>query len=278
MYTTQRSPFAFRLVAALMLGATLALAYSSGPPDGKTGRPGEGTCNDCHSGVGSADSTELAGLVGGWYQPDSLYSLTLWVRYAGQLRWGFELTVVDQTNNSAGQLIVTESTYTQYSSAPPGYLKHTGTGTHPGTSGPTAWTFGWRAPAAGAGAVRFYWCANAADNNGASSGDRICRDSLVLSETGIAEPGADHGRRYWRYTNPTRNRAVITYQGDPNLPVRIYSADGKRVRALRPAPDGQCLRVVWDGRDDAGRTVPEARYFVRLGAEVTSVVQVQLVW
>ena len=64
MDATHQSPFAFRLVAVLMLGATLALAYSSGPPDGKTGRPGEGTCNDCHSGVGSADSTELVGQIG----------------------------------------------------------------------------------------------------------------------------------------------------------------------------------------------------------------------
>ena len=266
-----------RSLVALLAGCALALAYSSGPPDGKTGRPGEGTCLDCHSGAGSGDSTELVGLVGGWYQPDSLYSLTLWVRYAGQLRWGFELTVVDQNNNSAGQLIVTDSTDTQFSSAPPGYLKHTGAGTHPGTPGPTAWTFGWRAPAAGAGAVRFYWCANAADNNGASSGDRICRDSLVLSETGIAESGAAPGRHFWRYANPARNRAVISYQGNPDLPVRVYSAEGRLVRALRPSPDGERLQVTWDGRDDAGRVVPEARYFVRLGAEVTTVIKVQLV-
>ena len=253
------------------------MAYSGGPPDGKTGRPGEGTCNDCHSGVGSADSTELVGLVGGWYQPDSLYSLSLWVRYADQMRWGFGLTVVDQSNSGAGQLIVTDSANTQHSSTPPGYLKQTSAGTYPGTPGPTSWAFGWRAPPAGAGAVRFYWCANAADNNGGSSGDRICRDSLVLSAAGVAEPGAVPGRHFWRYANPARNRVVISYQGDPDLPVRIYSANGRLVRTLRPAPAGEHLRAFWDGRDDTGRVVPEAPYFIRLGAEVTSVVQVQLV-
>ncbi len=264
---------------ALVLFVCLVMlhGYSSGPPDGRTGRPGEGTCNDCHSGVGSADSTELVGLVGGWYQPDSLYSLTLWARYAGQLRWGFELTVVDQNNNSAGQLIVTDSTDTQFSSAPPGYLKHTSAGTHPGTPGPTAWTFGWRAPAVGAGAVRFYWCANAANNNGASSGDRICRDSLVVAEAAGVGSEPARGRFAWRYANPARNRAVLFYQGNPDLSVRVYSAEGRLVRALRPSPEGGRLRITWDGRDDAGRVVPEARYFIRLGAEVTTVIKVQLV-
>ena len=266
-----------RTAAVLLACCAVVLAYSGGPPNGKTGRPGEGTCNDCHSGVGSADSTELVGLVGGWYQPDSLYSLTLWVRYAGQLRWGFELTVVDQNNNSAGQLIVTDSTNTQHSSAPPGYLKHTSAGTHRGTPGPTAWTFCWRAPAAGAGAVRFYWCANAANNNGASSGDRICRDSLVLSETGVAEPGAVPGRRFWRYANPAHNRVVISYRGSAGSPVRIYASSGPLVRTLTPQPDGDLLRVAWDGRDAGGRLVPAASYFVRLGKEINSVARIQLV-
>ena len=266
-----------RLLLVVIVSMAAVFAYSSGPPDGKTGRPGEGTCNDCHSGVGSADSTELVGLVGGWYQPDSLYSLTLLVRYAGQLRWGFELTVVDHTNNSAGQLIVTESTNTQYSSAPPGYLKHTSAGTHRGTPGPTAWTFGWRAPAAGAGALRFYWCANAANNNGANSGDLICRDSLVLSETGVAEPGAVPGRHFWRYANPARNRVVISYYGSACSPMRIYASSGRLVRTLTPQPDGELLRVVWDGRDAAGRLVPVASYFVRLGEEISSVARIQLV-
>jgi hypothetical protein len=277
MSTTRRPPFALRLVAVLVFGTTLAFAYSSGPPDGKTGRPGEGTCNDCHSGVGSADSTELVGLVGNWYQPDSLYSLTLSVRYAGQSRWGFELTVVDQTNNGAGQLIVTDSTNTQYSSAPPGYLKHTSTGTHPGTPGPTAWTFRWRAPAVGAGPVRFYWCANAADDNGANSGDLICRDSLVVSEAAGIGSQLQRYRFAWRYANPARNRVVIRYRGSAGSPVRIYAASGRLVRSIAPERDGELLRVIWDGRDRNGERVPEAGYFVRLGKGLESVVSIFLV-
>lgn len=265
-----------RTAITLFACCTLVLAYSSGPPDGTTGRPGEGTCLDCHSGPGSADSTDLNGLVGGWYQPDSLYSLTLSVRYAGQLRWGFELTVVDDSGNSAGQLIVTDSVNTQYSSSAPGYLKQTSAGTFRGTSGPALWTFNWRAPAVGIGPVRFYWCANAADNDGGSSGDRICRDSLVLAATGAAEPGAVPGRHFWRYANPARNRVAINYRGSAKAPVRIYASSGRLVRSLAAQQDGELLRVVWDGRDESGRVVPTASYFIRIGREVRSVVRVEL--
>jgi hypothetical protein len=277
MNAKRHSPFDLRLFAALMLVAAIAFAYSPGPPDGKTGRPGEGTCLDCHSGPGSADSTDLNGLVGGWYQPDSLYSLTLSVRYAGQMRWGFELTVVDQANNGAGQLIVTDSVNTQYSSSAPGYLKHTSAGTFRGTSGPALWTFSWRAPAVGIGPVRFYWCANAADNDGGSSGDRICRDSLVVGEAAGISSQPKHGRCAWRYSNPSRNAVVIRYFGSAATPVRIYSAGGRLIRRLRPQPEGDILSVRWDGRDHSGTMVPEATYFVRVGAEVTSVVSVSLV-
>jgi len=266
-----------RNLLALSVCIGVLRGYSAGPPDGKTGRPGEGTCLDCHSGAGSSDSTSLDGFVDGWYQPDSLYSLTLSVRYAGQLRWGFELTAVDGSGNSAGQLIVTDSVNTQYSSSAPGYLKQTSVGTFRGTSGPALWTFGWRAPAASTGPVWFYWCANAADNDGGSSGDRICRDSLVLSATGVAEPGVVSGRHFWRYPNPARSRVVIEYDGNPEGPVRIYSPAGLLVRCLAAQESNGLLRVVWDGRDAGGQIVPGATYFVRLGTEITRVARIELV-
>jgi hypothetical protein len=115
------------------------------------------------------------------------------------------------------------------------------------------------------------------DNNGGASGDRICRDSLIISEAGIAETGKVVSRRFWRYANPARNRVAISYRGAAESPVRIHAASGLLVRALSPERDGEMLRVLWDGRDKSGRVVPAATYFVRLGAEVTSVARIQLV-
>ena len=270
-----------RNLLALFVCVAILHGYSSGPPDSKTGRPGEGTCLDCHSGgTGPSDSAFITGLGGPTYTPGQTYSLTLHVSYAGQLRWGFELTTtVVNSGSYAGQLIVTDAANTQLSaSGGRDYLKQTSVGSRAGQPDSATWTFQWLAPAAGTGPVMFYWCSNAANNNGASSGDIIIRDSLYLTEaSGIAEGGTANGRRLWRYTNPSRKHTVITYEGDPHRPVRIYATSGRLVRTLTPEPAAELLRVTWDGRDADGRRVPEATYFVRLGAEVTSVARVQLV-
>jgi len=261
-----------------LLVVSPAHGSSSGPPDAKTGRPGEGTCLDCHSGpVGSADSTTLLGFPGGAYEPESIYTLELSVRFSGQRRWGFELTAVNQAGTRAGQLIVLDSVATQYSNSGPGYLKQTSAGSRPGTPGPSVWTFGWRAPAPGSGPVKFYWCANAADNNGGTSGDVQCRDSLALAEGTGVEENPQPRRFHWYFPNPARNRVVIQYEGSPDLPVAVYSSDGSLVRTLTPSGTDELLRIVWDGRDRHGEPVPEAGYFVRLGDEVRSVVRVQLI-
>jgi len=263
---------------ALYLAASLAaaLGYSAGPPDGKTGRPGEGVCADCHSSTGSGDSTALSGLPGGGWQPESTYELTLTVRYSGQRRWGFEITSTDQSQAQAGQFIILDSANTQYSTVGNRqYVKQTSAGTFPGQTF-AAWRFGWQAPPAGAGPVTFYWCANAANNNGSTSGDFSLAASHAVPEAGIEEAPPTR-RWFWHYANPGRNRVAIHYRGIPEQPVRIWSAGGRLVRTLRPVADGEALRLHWDGRDETGKLVPEGGYFIRLGPEVSEVIRVQLI-
>jgi len=275
----QVSAWRARTLVAVFACIALALAYSSGPPNGTSGRPGENTCLACHSGSpGSSDSSHLLGFAPVGYQPDSLYSLTLSVSYAGQRRWGFQLTAVNSANEPMGNLVVLDPVNTQLGSGPGRYeyLKQTSAGTFPGTPGPTSWQVGWRAPAGGAGPVCFYWCCAAANNNNSSSGDTIIRDSLVVFEAAAVVSEPAQGRVFWRYANPARHRVAISYRGDPSLPVRIYSSAGKLVRLLRPQPEGDLLRVIWDGRDEQGRVAPASSYFVRVGQEVESVMRVQV--
>ena len=56
--------------------------------------------------------------------------------------------------------------------------------------------------------------------------------------------------------------------------LRIYAVDGRLVRTL---VDGErsagTNRVVWDGRDDAGRSVPSGTYFYRFAADGRSIVR-----
>lgn len=267
----------FRPTLLLMLAASLAAGYSSGPPNRKTGAPDEGTCADCHSDTGPGDSTILSGFAGDSYLPDSTYRLVLAVQYANQRRWGFEITSLDSGGNANGELFIVDTLNTQRSTGSGRfYLKQTPSGSYPGMP-IAAWDIGWRAPGAGAGPVKFYWCCNAANNNGSTSGDFALCDSLVVTEgTGISEsPGSS--RFHWRYSNPARNRVVIHYLGDTDRPVRVYSTQGRLVARITPETEGDGLRVTWDGRDLVGTPVPEAAFFVRLGDGVSSVVKVELV-
>ncbi|MFO7675303.1 MAG: choice-of-anchor V domain-containing protein [bacterium] len=266
-----------RALPVLALALALAFGYSSGPPDRKTGAPGEGVCADCHQFTGSGDSTSLSGFPGGSYVPDSSYRLELTIRHGSQRRWGFELTALTAGGDSAGRLFVIDTPNTQFSTAAGRqYLKQTLAGTFAGAAA-ASWGIGWRAPPAGTGPVTFHWCGNACNNNGSTSGDYSLAASLAIGEgTGVAEqrPPQRYG---WYYLNPARNRVIIRYRGTGPEPVRVYSATGTLVRTLRPRADGDLLLAVWDGTDRTGRPVPEASYFVRLGEEVSEVVKVQLV-
>jgi hypothetical protein len=279
-YRLQIADWRTRTAVILLTCCALAAAYSGGPPNGKTGRPGEGTCLDCHSGgSGARDSAAIGGFGGTTYTPDRAYSLVLHVSYAGQYRWGFEMTTVEvNSGRYAGQLIISDPTNTQVAvTGGRGYLKHTSAGTRAGQADSCSWSFRWQAPAQGTGPVIFYWCNNAANNDGTSSGDVIIRDSLYLTESSGIEEGQPAGRSFWRYANPARNRALIEYDGAADRAVRIYSATGRLVRTLAPQRVGDHLRVLWDGLDSHGRRVPEASYFVRLGDEVAAIARVQLV-
>ena len=56
----------------------MLLAFSSNPPTGRSGAPGDGNCTDCHggSGGGFAGNVTLAGLPD-QIEPNTTYSLTL---------------------------------------------------------------------------------------------------------------------------------------------------------------------------------------------------------
>src|SRR6185436_6290161 len=92
---------AFQLAAGLalacVLSASSATAYPGGPPNGFAGNPPSyNSCVLCHgdfelnSGNGSL---ELLGLPSA-YASGATYDLTVRLRDPGQMRWGFELTVM----------------------------------------------------------------------------------------------------------------------------------------------------------------------------------------
>ncbi len=76
------------------------------------------------------------------------------------------------------------------------------------------------------------------------------------------------------YPNPFAAQTTISYQlpvlSQRNVEVKIYNLLGEPVRTLVRANQPPALhRVIWDGKDDAGRLAPSGMYFVRLAAGET---------
>ena len=176
-------------VAGILLGSVV-LSFSTGPPDARTGAPGESNCTACHtsfplnSGNGSLTITAPA-----TYTSGQSIDVTVFIQDPGQSRWGFEVTVLDALNQPAGTLVVTDPARTQKTLALSGreYVKHTVNGTvQPGVNPESQWTFQWTASGPVSGPVTFFAAGNAANNNGFNTGDFIYTTSKAVSQAAVA--------------------------------------------------------------------------------------------
>jgi hypothetical protein len=161
----------------------------SGVP-GRGGAPGEMNCTACHASYPVNPDAQGRVELGGApprYAPGARYTLTLTVSHPDPAvrRWGFQVTAVAaETLAGAGQLVATDARTTQVVRGTAGgrlYVEHGYHGTGAGTAGRFSWSFDWVAPSPGVGDVAFYGCANAANLDGANSGDRIyCGGPLAV--------------------------------------------------------------------------------------------------
>lgn len=169
--------------------ASAAQGFSSGPPDGFAGNPPAfEACNICHFSfeLNSGDGDLQVLGMPATYVPGAVYNLSVQLEDPGQLRWGFELTVLDDDDplSEGGALGVADAVNTQISLDSNGtvdYLKHTSDGTYGGTNdGPVTWDFVWTAPDAAVGPISFYVAGNAANGDGSLINDYIYTRSYTL--------------------------------------------------------------------------------------------------
>jgi hypothetical protein len=104
-----------------------------------------------------------------------------------------------------------------------------------------------------------------------SDGFNVNYFEVVSVPTAIAsQSGPARATLYPCYPNPFNPATTIAYDLDASLAVTlaVYDVSGRRVRTLvggEVSGPGRYERV-WDGRDDAGRTVASGVYFYRLDA------------
>ena len=157
------------LVLLLIASSGNVFAFSSGPPDEKTGAPNENTCAQagCHAGNDlNVSGGSLMLTVPETYIPNEVYTIVVNLSREGQSRWGFEMTALDTDGASAGAFEVDDAAKTQVSETnSKQYIKHSATGTAQGTMDTHSWEFQWTAPDADIGPITFYAAGNASNGN-----------------------------------------------------------------------------------------------------------------
>ena len=178
-----------------------ATAFSTAPPVARTGAPGDGgTCVTCHTGT-SGHGNLVMGLstFTNSYVPGQTDTLVIALTNPGEIRWGFEVTALKNSDNTmAGTLSTTPDLATQTGAATSGgktYIGHrsngaiapfdSNDGTFWGSPGIGAWLVEWTAPPQGTGDVTFYVSGVAANGDESSgSTDTTYTATLTIPEQG----------------------------------------------------------------------------------------------
>jgi uncharacterized repeat protein (TIGR01451 family) len=172
-------------------------AFSSGPPAGYTAAPGEEpeACAECHV-PSDAGTGHISITAPQTYVPGQTYPINVTHTNADptRMRWGFQLTVLDTSDEKAGSLQNADELTQILNNAGPNsarqYIEHTAAGTFIAQQNNASWTFNWTAPATDIGIVTFYAAGNQANNDGNTSGDYIYK-TLVTSAPFSATPDFD---------------------------------------------------------------------------------------
>lgn len=232
------------LFTALVVGAVSVMSFDILDDTGRAGRtgsPSEQTCVGCHTGsvindgVGSVVITS-PDLTNWEYMPGDTYNIEVTVSRTGALLFGFGLECLTNVSvpQNAGVLLVTNSTQTQILSATVNTVSRKNM-THKLNSGlandTKTFSFKWIAPATNVGNVTFYCAGNAANNNGAKTGDHIYTTSQLVVPAfgaGIPESGETNDG-FSFFPNPTNGNIFVHFAAPAgeNVTFTLYALDGK---------------------------------------------------
>ncbi|MFN0189502.1 MAG: choice-of-anchor V domain-containing protein [Bacteroidia bacterium] len=157
---------------------------------GKTGSPGEATCQSCHSdfalnsGPGTISISNF-GMNNWQYVPGQTYPITVTVSQLGAPKFGFGLECLTSSNQNAGSLTIIDPTATKLlGKVVNGVNRINATHVLNGTYSLDSRSFvvNWTAPPAGTGTVKFYFAGNATNDDVSTSGDYIYTSTQQVTE------------------------------------------------------------------------------------------------
>ncbi|HVE60019.1 MAG TPA: choice-of-anchor V domain-containing protein [Pyrinomonadaceae bacterium] len=166
--------------------ARTAGAFSTGPPAGFSGAPGEGNCTSCHT--PNANTGQFSIVAPASYMPGQTYQVTVRHQTAdtSRKRWGFQLTALAGSTPAVNFGNLNGNTQIIDGAAGRKYIEHTLTGSFGNQTGGAFWTFNWTAPATNVGAVTLYAAGNEANNDGTSEGDQIYTATATIQPPATA--------------------------------------------------------------------------------------------
>lgn len=209
---------------------------------GKTGSPGETTCNttNCHTGnvenaAGGSITINCPTMTNWKYVPGQTYTINVTVERSGVSLFGLGFEALTASGANAGSLVVTNSTQNTTKSANIGGNLRTSV-VHKLNGGASAnshtFTFNWIAPSTDIGSVTFYVAGNAANANTLVSGDYIYSASQVITSptTGVLDVNEKQSL-YTVYPNPAVDEINVAYKLNEtaDLSVKLISLNGATV-------------------------------------------------
>ncbi|MCC6725426.1 MAG: T9SS type A sorting domain-containing protein [Saprospiraceae bacterium] len=218
--------FLFAIYAALVMLASTKLDPNN-PPVGRTGAPGETTCqtSGCHSGGSYTGTVEITG-VPDTVVADQVYSITL-TNTSNAVKSGFELTVLNSANQKTG--VLTAGTGCSIGNGGGRqYVRQSSP--HTLSGGSTSWTFTWKAPTTVVGdSIYFYYASLCANGTGNDHGDNALKGSkTVVLPTPIS--GSNEVELKYSvsvYPNPSADYLNVDFSGKAG--VSILNIAGEQV-------------------------------------------------
>jgi hypothetical protein len=220
-------------VLTIMSLAFFLISFSTDPPNGRTGAPGESTCVSCHT----PQSQTLKGsiTVEGFpatITPDETYQLTVINRDStgAAVRGGFQLTILGPNNTKAGELSAASTSSAIQSFSGRQYFEH-----HPALAYPDSnvvrWNVKWKASnLPTSGLITCYFAGNIANGNFQSSGDK----TVISKVTGSVVLAANHeltSNKPILYPNPGSSEIFVSFENQekPDGIIYFFSNTGSEV-------------------------------------------------
>jgi uncharacterized protein (TIGR03437 family) len=215
----------------------------------------------CHAGAGlnsGPGSVKILLQSGAVYIPGVKQRITVQVSDPGQQRWGFELSArlnSDLEKAQAGDFtpvdnmtqVICEDNAPKPCASGPYFITHTTAGTRNGTKGGVSFEFDWTPPATNAGSVTFFVAGNAANGNGATTGDLIYTSSAELTPAIPSSPSVAAGAVLSAGTyaaGPVSPDSWVSIYGtNLAVPTRAWTAADFRNGAMPSSLDGVSVMV-----------------------------------